>query len=57
MYKSTKCLADKVENLGKTEQDHGPVDEKTSQLIQLAAIAISWVGDVIKKEVILVYKS
>jgi alkylhydroperoxidase/carboxymuconolactone decarboxylase family protein YurZ len=43
MYKSIKIrygdLADAVENLGKTARDLGPVDEKTSQLVQLAAAA------------------
>ena len=32
-------LADAVENLGKTTREMGPVDEKTSHLIQLAAAA------------------
>ena len=43
MYKSIKKrygdLVDAVENLGKTARDLGPVDEKTSQLVQLAAAA------------------
>lgn len=37
--KRYKDLADAVENLGKTARDLGPVDEKTSQLVQLAAAA------------------
>ncbi len=32
-------LADAVENLGRTARELGPVDEKTSQLVQLAAAA------------------
>ena len=32
-------LADAVENLGRTAREMGPVDEKTSHLIQLAAAA------------------
>ena len=32
-------LADAVENLGKTAREMGPVDEKTSHLIQLAGAA------------------
>ena len=43
MYTSIKKryggLLDAVENLGKTARDLGPVDEKTSQLVQLAAAA------------------
>ncbi len=39
IQKRYKGLADAVENLGKTARDLGPVDEKTSQLIQLAAAA------------------
>lgn len=32
-------LADAVENLGRTAREMGPVDEKTSHLIQLSAAA------------------
>ena len=32
-------LADAVENLGRTARESGPVDEKTSQLVQLATAA------------------
>ncbi len=32
-------LTDAVENLGKTAREMGPVDEKTSHLVQLAAAA------------------
>ncbi len=37
--KRYKGLSEAVENLGKTARDLGPVDEKTSQLVQLAAAA------------------
>jgi len=43
MYTSIKKrysgLLEAVENLGKTTRDLGPVDEKTSHLVQLAAAA------------------
>ncbi len=37
--KKHKKYIDAVEKLGKTVRDEGPLDEKTSQLIQLAAAA------------------
>jgi len=43
MYESIRKryegLSDAVENLGKTARELGPLDEKTSHLIQLAAAA------------------
>lgn len=40
IQKRYKGFMDAVENLGKTARASGPIDEKTSRLIQLAASAV-----------------